>query len=50
LYLINHHAIKAHLKNGGIASRILSLDFKWKWMVSVPSLSFLAEEILPVPI
>jgi hypothetical protein len=26
LYLISHHAIKAHLGNGGIASPILSLD------------------------
>jgi len=26
LYLINNHAIKTHLGNGGIASRILSLD------------------------
>ena len=28
LYLINHHAVKAHLGNGGIASRILNLDSK----------------------
>jgi len=28
LYLINHHVIEAHLRNGGIASRILSLDSK----------------------
>jgi hypothetical protein len=49
LYLINHHAIKAHLGNRSTASRILSLDSKWKWMVSVTSLPFLSEEILPVP-
>jgi hypothetical protein len=32
--LTQHHAMKAYLGSGGIASRILDLGTRWRWMVS----------------
>jgi hypothetical protein len=40
LFLTEHHAMKAYWRSGSIASRILELGTRWRWMVSFTSGQF----------